>query len=249
MGHTEAGSAALLTDESRRTAVALFGDRLHLAQQFATALSTDGVVRGLIGPREAGRIWERHLFNCAAVTPLLAPRSYVVDVGSGAGLPGIVLAIARPDISMVLIEPLARRTVFLGEVVDALDLAGQVTVVRARAEEVSRKTAMFHVKPADVVTARAVAPLDRLAGWCLPLAAIGGHLLAMKGSSAAEEIQEHLAGIDRLGGGTPVVRTCGADLLDPPTIVVDIVRERVAVVPTAGHAGRAKNGRRAQNLR
>jgi len=200
----------------------IFGDRLALAVRYAELLATDGVVRGLIGPREAPRIWDRHLINCATMTELIPSGASVVDVGSGAGLPGIVLAVARPDLSMVLVEPLARRTAFLAEVVTELGLDGSVTVVRGRAEEVGAT-----LSPADIVTARAVAPLDRLAGWCLPLTAPGGRLLALKGASAADEIAEHQAAIGRLGGATPVVRQCGVGLVDPPATVVEIVRERV----------------------
>jgi 16S rRNA (guanine527-N7)-methyltransferase len=204
----------------RAAASALFGDRLPLAERYAAVLTTAGVVRGLIGPREAPRIWDRHLLNCAVVAELIPSGASVVDVGSGAGLPGIALAVARPDLSVVLVEPLARRIAFLTEVVPALGLDGSVTVVRGRAEEVRDS-----LSPADVVTARAVAPLDRLAGWCLPLAAPGGRLLALKGVSAADEVAEHRSAIGRLGGATPVVRLCGVDLIDPPTTVVEIVRE------------------------
>jgi 16S rRNA (guanine527-N7)-methyltransferase len=196
-----------------------FGDRLPLAHRYAELLATDGVVRGLIGPREAPRLWERHLLNCAVVAEIIDKESSVVDVGSGAGLPGIVLAIARPDLTVTLIEPMARRIAFLTEAVASLGLAGAVRVVRARAEEYSGPLA-------DVVTARAVAPLDRLAAWCLPLAAPGGRVLALKGASAAEEVAAHRAAVQRLGGGTPVIRYCGAEVLDPPTTVVEIVRSR-----------------------
>lgn len=216
-----------LPDALRAASVALFGSRLDLAERYATLLATAGVVRGLIGPREASRIWDRHMLNCAAVAPLLPPASYVIDVGSGAGLPGIVLAIARPDLEVVLIEPLARRTAFLIEAVDALDLAGQVLVLRGRAEEATCSgSLMFHVKPADVVIARALAPLDRLAGWCLPLVSVGGQVLALKGSSVMTEIETHAAAIARLGGGTPIVHECGVGLLETPTTVVEIRRER-----------------------
>lgn len=219
---------APIPDELRAAATVLIGPRLDTVAAYAEMLATDGVVRGLIGPRETGRIWDRHILNCAAMASMLPPEAYVVDVGSGAGLPGIVLSIVRPDVTVVLLEPLARRTVFLDDVVDSLGLSPRVSVVRARAEEVAARPAMFHVKPADVVTARAVAPLDRLAGWCLPLAAIGGRLLAMKGSSAAEEISTHAAAIARLGGGPAVIHECGGEVLDAPTTVVEIVRERSA---------------------
>ncbi|MEV4621717.1 16S rRNA (guanine(527)-N(7))-methyltransferase RsmG [Asanoa sp. NPDC049573] len=215
----------------------LFGERLPLASRYAELLVTDGVVRGLIGPREAPRIWDRHLLNCATMSELIPSGASVVDVGSGAGLPGIVLAVARPDLSMVLVEPLARRTAFLAEVVASLGLDDTVTVVRGRAEEV--RDALV---PADVVTARAVAPLDRLAGWCLPLTAPGGRLLALKGASASDEVAEHQTAIGRLGGATPVVRHCGVGLVDPPTTVVEIVRERVVAPANPRPAGRG--GRR-----
>jgi 16S rRNA (guanine527-N7)-methyltransferase len=237
-------AVAVLPDPLRPAAETLFGSRLDLAHAYAELLCTDGVVRGLIGPREAPRIWERHLLNCAAMERLLASGQYVVDVGSGAGLPGIVLAVARPDITVTLIEPLARRTAFLDEAVDRLGLTDQVTVVRGRAEEVAARPSMFHVKPAEVVTARAVAPLDRLAGWCLPLARVGGRLLAMKGSSAAEEIAEHTDAVMRLGGGTPVIHECAADVLEAPTIVVEVarVRERESRSATRQRSG-TRSGR------
>ncbi|WP_246568598.1 16S rRNA (guanine(527)-N(7))-methyltransferase RsmG [Polymorphospora rubra] len=216
------GDPVPVPDDLVAAAGRLFGDRLPLAATYAELLATEGVVRGLIGPREAPRIWDRHLLNCAAVAELIPRDALVVDVGSGAGLPGLVLAVARPDLSVVLIEPLARRTAFLDEAVDRLGLAGSVTVQRGRAEEF----AGGGLAPADVVTARAVAPLDRLAGWCLPLAAVGGRLVALKGSSAPAEVAEHRDAVDRLGGGAAVVRQCGVGLIDPPTTVVEIIRQR-----------------------
>jgi 16S rRNA (guanine527-N7)-methyltransferase len=216
-------------------AESLFGERLPLAERYAELLVTDAVVRGLIGPREAPRIWERHLLNCAAVGELIPPGASVADVGSGAGLPGMVLAVARPDLTVTLIEPLARRTAFLTEAVAALGL-NRTEVVRARAEECVGK-----LPRADVVTARAVAPLDRLTGWCLPLAAVGGRLLALKGTSAATELAEHAGVLARLGGGESAVRSCGEALLEEPTTVVEIVRQR-EVTPTARR--RPPGGRR-----
>jgi 16S rRNA (guanine527-N7)-methyltransferase len=240
-------SAASLPPELAIAARRLFGDRLPLAIEYAEALATDGVVRGLIGPREAPRLWERHLLNCAALTELIPSKASVVDVGSGAGLPGIVLAVARPDVTIALVEPLARRAAFLSEMVALLDLSG-VTVMRGRAEE---SVGLFD--SADVVTARAVAPLDRLAGWCLPLAKMGGRLLAVKGASAAEEVALHRAAVHRLGGSEPVIRMCGGDALAVPTTVVEVVRDRVVAGrgPASGgpDRGRARrmDGRRTRH--
>ena len=224
--------------EYAAVAVALFGDRLPIATRYASMLATDGVVRGLIGPRETPRIWDRHLLNCAVVAELIPPGDTVLDVGSGAGLPGLVLAIARPDLSVVLIEPLARRTAFLTEAVELLGLGPTVRVVRSRAEEYLAAT-RGAAPMGETVTARAVAPLDRLAAWCLPLTPVGGRLLALKGVSAADEIAEHQAAIGRLGGGTPAVRRCGVGVIDPPTTVVEIAREREAVRPGAASGCRS----------
>ncbi|MEU4243075.1 16S rRNA (guanine(527)-N(7))-methyltransferase RsmG [Actinoplanes sp. NPDC026619] len=218
----------------------VFGDRFELAVAYARLLVTDGVVRGLIGPREAPRIWERHLVNCALMSEIIPFGASVADVGSGAGLPGIVLAVARPDLNITLVEPLARRTAFLDEAVDALGLSSSVTVVRGRAEEAIGGPAAG----ADVVTARAVAPLDRLTGWCLPLARVGGRLLALKGASAADELAEHGAVIAGLGGGEPVLRLCGVGLIDPPTTVVEIVKERNVVPVRPKPGGKAEGSGR-----
>jgi 16S rRNA (guanine527-N7)-methyltransferase len=222
-----------VTEPPLPAARSVFGDRLDLAVEYAGWLATAGVVRGLIGPRETPRLWDRHLLNCAVVGELIEPGASVVDVGSGAGLPGIVLAVARPDLSVVLVEPLARRSDFLIEVVAALGLGDQVSVVRARAEE-------YPGPPVDIVTARAVAPLDRLTGWCLPLARVGGRLLALKGGTAADEVAEYAGAVARLGGGTPVLRSCGAGLVESPTTVVEIVKE-YATVPS-GKAANARGG-------
>jgi 16S rRNA (guanine527-N7)-methyltransferase len=212
----------------------VFGERLPLAVRYAELLITDGVVRGLLGPREAPRIWDRHLINCAVVSEMIPIGASVVDVGSGAGLPGIVLAVARPDLTITLVEPMARRTAFLSEAVTKLGLDGAVIVVRGRAEDVAGD-----LPAADLVTARAVAPLDRLAGWCLSLLSIGGRLLALKGASAAEEVAEHHDAVARLGGSSPVVRLCGVGVIDPPTTVVETVRERNVVPPRPKPSGRA----------
>ncbi|MDG4794720.1 16S rRNA (guanine(527)-N(7))-methyltransferase RsmG [Micromonospora sp. WMMD1082] len=232
-------AVAMLPPQLADAASRLFGVRLDLAAAYAELLATDGVVRGLIGPREAPRIWDRHLLNCAAVAELLPPGATVLDVGSGAGLPGLVLAIARPDLAVTLIEPLARRTAFLEEAVEALALTGSVRVLRGRAEEAAAGPDPVR---GDVVTARAVAPLDRLAAWCLPLAVPGGRLIALKGASAAEEITEHAQAVHRLGGGRPVLHRCGEGIVDPPTTVVEIVRERV--IGPAGRSSEKSRSRR-----
>lgn len=160
----------------------LFGDRLPLAQRFVEHLATTGIERGLIGPREVPRLWERHVLNCAVVGDLLPEGALVADVGSGAGLPGLALALARPDCTFILIEPLERRVAWLDEVVEDLGLEA-VDVVRARAEQVAGSVDV------DVVTARAVSALKTLIPLTLPLIQGTGELLALKGRSAAEEIQ------------------------------------------------------------
>lgn len=233
---------AALPPELADAARTLFGDRLDLAAAYAELLATDGVVRGLIGPREAPRMWERHLLNCAAVAERIPEGATVLDVGSGAGLPGLVLAIARPDLTVTLIEPLARRTSFLIEAVQDLGLAKMVRVFRGRADEAATGATGAGSLSGDIVTSRAVAPLDRLAAWCLPLTGRGGRLLALKGASAGEEIAEHAETVRRLGGGEPVVHQCGVGVIDPPTTVVEIVRERVVGPRPA--AKRSRDGRR-----
>jgi 16S rRNA (guanine527-N7)-methyltransferase len=196
----------------------VFGSgRLSLAERYAVLLATAGVERGLIGPREVPRLWERHLLNCAVLAEAIPPGATVADVGSGAGLPGVVLAIARPDLRVTLVEPLLRRTTFLAEVVSELDLS-RCTVVRARAEELHGQTSF------DVVTSRAVAPLGKLLGWCLPLTAPAGAVLAMKGSRAPEEITTARSVLRRLGCATPEVLSLGAGIVDPLTTAVRVSR-------------------------
>lgn len=198
-------------------AAELFADRLPLARRFATVLATDGVRRGLIGPRESGRIWSRHLANCAVVSELIPTDSRVVDVGSGAGLPGLVIAIRRPDIRVDLVEPLQRRVDFLTDAVRGLDLGEQVRVVRGRAEEAS---VVATVGAAPAVTARAVAPLDRLVAWCLPLLEPGGRLVLIKGRSAVAEVGQHRDELRRAGARDVQVVRCGTGLIEPATTVV-----------------------------
>lgn len=199
----------------------VFGPRLEVASAYARILADAGIERGLIGPREVPRLWQRHILNSAVVAELIDSGSIVADVGSGAGLPGIPLAIARPDIHVVLIEPLLRRSDFLTEVVSELEL-GHVGVWRARAEEI-RESPEF-----DVVTARAVAPMARLASWTLPLVRPGGRLLALKGQSVSEELSESAASLAKMGAVSWRVEEVGRGSIDPVA--------RIAVV----EAGRAR---------
>lgn len=190
----------------------MFHDRLPWAIRYVAWLAEAGVQRGLIGPREAPRLWERHVLNCAALTDVVPHGATVADIGSGAGLPGIVLAIRRPDLTVTLIEPLLRRTTFLSEVVADLGLAS-VTVRRGRADEV--RDATF-----DVVTSRAVAPLGRLLEWSWPLVAPGGCVLAMKGASATQEIEDAAAVLRRLSPRPPeVLHLTLPGLISPTTVV------------------------------
>jgi 16S rRNA (guanine527-N7)-methyltransferase len=211
---------------------------LPLARRFAEHLVGSGVERGLLGPREAPRVWDRHVLNCAVVAELVPDGARLVDVGSGAGLPGIPLAIARPDLSIVLVEPLARRVDWLCEVI--ADLGLDVEVERGRAEEATVRRRWMG---ADVVTARAVAPLSRLAGWSLPLLRVGGRLLAVKGAGAAAEIERDTAAVRTMGGGPPRIVHCGIDVVDPPSTVVVVERTgsgRPVGEPSPGRGRRAK---------
>lgn len=220
----------------------VFGEQITAARSFAGILEEHGVRRGVIGPREVERLWERHLLNSAVLTELLPPNCRVVDVGSGAGLPGIPLAIARPDISLTLLEPMARRVAWLREIVAELDLG--VEVVRGRAEEGPVRE---RLSGQDVVTARAVAPMERLARWCLPLLRPQGRLLALKGASAKDELDRDAAAIDKAGGGDREVLSCGDRVLEVPTTVVVVRRTSTDKSPTArsgGTSGRRRNGAR-----
>ncbi|MBV2364093.1 16S rRNA (guanine(527)-N(7))-methyltransferase RsmG [Streptomonospora nanhaiensis] len=214
-------------------APALFGDSLPRVERYAEVLAAAGVERGLIGPREVPRLWERHIMNCAVVEELIPEGATVVDIGSGAGLPGVVLALIRPDLSVTLLEPLLRRTVFLRECIDLLELTN-VEVRRARAEEVRSQVR------ADIVTARAVAPLTRLAGWALPLLGKGGSLLALKGEQAEAELEE-------ARGDLSAQRPCVADVIrvgrgkvEPATTVV-----RVTVTSEGDHSHASRSRRSA----
>lgn len=205
-----------ITAAERQAAEKIFGERLGLAERYVEHLATSGTERGLIGPREIPRLWSRHVLNCAVIESEIAQGSHVADVGSGAGLPGLCLAIARPDLELTLIEPLERRVIWLQEVVDDLGL-DNVTVMRTRAE-----LAVGLVK-ADVVTARAVSALSNLAGLTIPLLDGEGEVVAIKGRSVADEIQKAAKAIRKLGGVQTSVVTVGQDLLEEPTTVVRIV--------------------------
>lgn len=193
----------------------IFGDRLPLAQRYVKHLATSGIERGLIGPREVPRLWERHVLNCAVAEEFIEQGARVADVGSGAGLPGLCLAIARPDLSLTLIEPLERRVVWLTEVVDDLGLEN-VDIMRSRAEQ-----AVGHVD-VDYVTARAVSALVGLLDITLPILRGTGQLLALKGRSAAEEIAKAKKKLNKYGARDTEILVAGQGLLEEPTRVVRI---------------------------
>ena len=190
-------------------------ERLPLAERYAELLATEGVVRGLIGPREAPRLWDRHLLNSAVLAEVMPEGATVADIGTGAGLPGMVLAIARTDLRLTLVEPLLRRTTFLEEVVEELAL-DNVEVVRGRAEELHGKRTF------DVVTSRAVAPLERLLGWSMPLVSPRGAMVAMKGSSVEDEIGEAAAALQKFRCATPEVSVLGEGIVERPTFALRV---------------------------
>ena len=210
-------------------------DRLAVATDYVELLATDGVVRGLIGPREAPRLWSRHVLNCAVIADEIPPDSSVCDIGSGAGLPGLVLAIARPDAQVTLVEPLLRRTTFLEEAVGHLGL-DNVEVVRGRAE------ALHGRRTFDVVTSRAVAPLERLLGWSMPLVEAQGSLIAMKGQSVLGEIDAAADFLRTWSCAVPVVTEVGEGVVDPQTTIVRVAWADPARVgwPLARSSGRRR---------
>ena len=185
---------------------------LGLLENYGALLCTQGVAQGLLGPREVDRIWDRHLLNCTlAADPdagLVPLGSRVADVGSGAGLPGLVWAIVRPDLTLTLVEPLLRRWTFLVSAVEELGLGARVSIVRERAEDLAGSPQW---RPVDIVTARAVAPLNRLVGWTIPLATSTGCLIALKGQSAGAEVADATAACAALG-----VVSCEVEVLQGP---------------------------------
>jgi 16S rRNA (guanine527-N7)-methyltransferase len=216
-------------------------DRLPLVERYAAWLADAGVVRGLIGPREVPRLWDRHLLNCGVLTELLPHGATVADIGSGAGLPGLVVAISRPDLRVTLVEPLLRRTTFLTEVAEDLGIAN-VEVLRGRAET------LHGSRTFDIVTSRAVAALPKLLGWSMPLVAPSGALVAMKGHSAAEEVAEASETLSRMGCGPATIHPLGTGVLDDVTVAVRVAwadPRRVSLPPAAaGRRSAARSGRR-----
>lgn len=198
-------------------AAEVFGDRIAAARRYAEHLATTGVEWGLIGPRELPRLWTRHILNCAVVAELITPDDVVGDVGSGAGLPGIPLALAQPNARYVLVEPMERRVDWLQIVVDDLGLEN-VRIVRARVED------LVDDEVFTAVTARAVKSLAVLVEWCAPVLGPGGRILALKGASVDAEIEKAKKQIRRARLSEAVVHELGAGSLETPTRVVELRR-------------------------
>ncbi len=221
----------------------VFADRLPLATSYANWLSGAAIERGLIGPREADRLWSRHLLNCAALTALIPAGSRMVDIGSGAGLPGLVIAIARPDVEVICVDSMLRRIAFLEEVIGDLGLTN-VQIRRARAEDLGKRGVIGGVIKADVVTARAVGSVERLAQWAGPLLTRQGALLALKGSAVTEELSAAWPILRRIGFGGPA-ELFEVDVAPAGDMSVEIAADMPAQgvpahddAPTASTAGR-----------
>ncbi len=208
-------SGSVVVGEERIAAEKIFGENVPLAERFVEHLSTSGIERGLLGPREVPRLWGRHVLNCAVVAQLMPDDARVADVGSGAGLPGLTFAIARPDLQVTLIEPLERRVQWLQEVIADLGLEN-VEVLRGRAEQFVGQVS------ADVVTARAVSALDKLAPLTMPLTKDGGEVIAIKGQSAQAELDKASELVRKLGGVSAEVQLVGEEILEQATTVVRI---------------------------
>ena len=235
--HVERRVTDRLLEERPGVAEEIFGRRSDLATRFVEHLASTGIERGLLGPRELPRLWTRHVLNCAVVAELLPAGADVVDVGSGAGLPGIALSLARPDVHVTLVEPLERRVAWLQEVVD--DLGLPVRIMRARAEDLAGEVR------APVVTARAVAGLPRLLEWGLPLVAPDGVLLAIKGRSAGKELAAATPALRRFRADSWDVVECGVSLTVPTTVVrVRVGREPVTLGGQRSHRRAARKDRR-----
>lgn len=201
----------MMLEDEPSAATQIFGENIGLARQFTQALAEHGEERGLIGPLELPRLWSRHVLNSAVAAPLF--RGRVGDVGSGAGLPGIVLAIARPDVEWVLIEPMERRCLWLNEQITSLGLQN-VDVVRARAEDWAGGRTL------DTVTARAVSAFRTLIPLTAPLVRPGGELVLLKGAGAPGEIDAAEKQIRKYGLSNVRVEMLGEGLLADPTRVV-----------------------------
>ena len=231
-----------VTDESElappppSSVAQVFGDRADLAVKYVELLAGAGLERGLMGPRERPRLWDRHVLNSAASASHIADAESVVDIGSGAGLPGIPLALARPDLRITLVEPLLRRVNFLEEVIDELGV--DVRVIRGRAEE---KVVIAEAGDSDVVTSRAVAPLAKLAGWSAPLLRDGGRMVALKGASAAEEIQRDGKALRKLGFSDVRVEVVSAPDAEETRLVIATMGTRMG---SRGSRTRGSGGRR-----
>lgn len=200
-------------------ATTVFGPAAIRAEQYAALLRGPGVERGLLGPGEGPRVWDRHILNSAVIQELLPFSAEVADLGSGAGLPGIPVALARPDVSMTLVEPMLRRVAFLEEAVQALGLTETTRVQRSRAEDLAGRLLV------DCVVARAVAPMSRLIPLALPLLRPGGLLLALKGSRAEAEISEVRARLQLWNARSATIAICGRDVLPAPATVVRVDKE------------------------
>lgn len=231
-----------VTDESElappppSSVAQVFGDQADLAVKYVEILAGAGLERGLMGPRERPRLWDRHVLNSAAAASHIADAESVVDIGSGAGLPGIPLALARPDLRITLVEPLLRRVNFLEEVIDELGV--DVRVIRGRAEE---KVVIAEAGDSDVVTSRAVAPLAKLAGWSAPLLRDGGRMVALKGASAAEEIQRDGKALRKLGFSDVRVEVVSAPDAEETRLVIATMGTRMG---SRGSRTRGSGGRR-----
>jgi 16S rRNA (guanine527-N7)-methyltransferase len=216
----------------------VFGPAADDAVKYGTLLGTDAVTRGLIGPNEVRRLWQRHVLNCAALAELIPPGCRVADLGSGAGLPGIPVALARPDLTVDLVEPMQRRSRFLEEVRGRLAAGGRMRVVRGRAPEVAN---LLSPHPA-VLIARAVAPLEVFVAWALPLLDPGGELLAIRGSSAGHEVRKAKSAIRANGGHGVQILRCGTGFLEQPTTVVRVVKRAAGGTHTSKHARAQRDG-------
>lgn len=241
LGGEERGNAASPPPVTPQNAHDLLGARTEKMAEYVRHLCDTGVSHGLMGPREVPRMWERHVLNCAVVHPGIPEDAAVADIGAGAGLPGLVLAIARPDLQLTLIEPLLRRTVWLERVSDELGLSN-VRILRGRAEEFWGKESF------DVVTSRAVARLGELARWSLPLVNRGGEMFVLKGSRAADELKNDAPVLQRLRVSSAEIEEWGVGVVDPATVTVRLQVDGIAPQLTRKQAGTVDKAKQSANL-